>query len=111
MSESHINWLHLAIAALACFRLAVLFSDDDGPYGMFRRLRGWLKREAKDSPKLRKSEIHKGIDCIKCESVWHGALIALYGLSGWRSVWIDGLLVALALSAAAILLHRAFPPR
>lgn len=105
------NWFHLALGSLACFRLSVLFADDDGPYGMFRRLRGWLKREAKDSPKLRKSEVHKGVDCLRCESIWHGALIAAYVVSGWRSVWVDGLLWLLALSGAAILWHRAFPAR
>jgi hypothetical protein len=103
--------LHFLIATLACFRFSVLLADDDGPYGMFRRFRGWLKREAKEKPAVRRSEVHKGVECIRCDSVWFGVLIAIYALCGWRSVWIDGLLLALALSGAAILWNRAFPKR
>lgn len=105
------TYFYLLLGSLAVFRLSVLFADDAGPYGMFRRLRGWLKREAKESPKLRKSEVAHGVECRRCNSVWFGTLIAAYVVSEWRSIWIDGFLLMLALSGAAILWSRAFPAR
>jgi hypothetical protein len=72
------TFLNLTICGLACYRLALLLSEDDGPWGMFRRLRTKLKHEAKHNTALRKSEVHKGIECIRCDSIWVAAPIAAY---------------------------------
>lgn len=105
------TWFHLALGSLACFRLSVLFSQDTGPAHVFSKLRSALKKEAKTNATLRKSDVHRGIDCLRCSSIWMALPIAAYVVSGWRSVWVDGLLWLLALSGAAILWSRAFPQR
>lgn len=103
--------LEFLIAGLAVFRLAVLFSQDTGPARVFSKLRAFLKREAKQHQVVRKSDVHRGIECLRCSSVWVAAPVAVYAVSGWRHVIADGALLCLALSAVAILWHRAFPAR
>lgn len=98
------------------FRLSVLISTDDGPAKIFSKLRSALKREAKQNPTLRKSDIHHGIDCSRCSSVWVALPIALYGfnresLDGWIAAAGDVFLSWMALSALAILFNRMFPKR
>lgn len=110
------TFLLLLIYSLAVFRLAVLFSKDSGPYNIFSRLRSFLKREAKTNKPLRDSKIHKGIECLRCSSLELALPVAAYAvfrsyLSVWLSAIVDLVLVALALSASAILFHRMFPQR
>lgn len=111
-----LTWLHLAVYGLATFRLAVLLSQDSGPAHMSSKLRSFLKREAKTNTTLRKSAVQEGISCLKCSSVWVATPVALYAyhhdsLEGWFVATGDIVLLAMALSACAILLHRAFPAR
>lgn len=111
------TFLTLTIASLACYRLALLLSEDDGPWGAFRRLRAVLKREAKHNATLRKSEVHKGIECKRCSSIWVAGPIAAYAMvhdQEWMAgvvPWGDGFLLAMALSQLAIIFNRAFPER
>lgn len=111
------TWIYLFIYGLACFRLAVLLSEDDGPWGMFRRLRSYLKKEAKSNTPLRRSELHKGVECIRCDSLWLAAPIAAYAYHHdtiqdlWWVAVVDITLCCMALSACAILWNRAFPHR
>lgn len=109
-------WLALVILLLANYRLTILISDDDAPYGLMRKLRNFLKREAKTNKAVQKSEVHKGIECLRCSGYWVAIL-----LTGWVyihsliPVWLmifgDGVIIASAFSGATILLHRAFPPK
>lgn len=105
------SFLHLLIAGLACFRMAVLLSQDDGPAAMFSKLRSFLKREAKEHKALRATKVHEGIDCLRCSSVWVALPIALYGLfrerlSETAMACGDAFLIWMALSAMAILFNR-----
>lgn len=105
------TFLILTIYSLACFRLATLFGEEKGPYFLFSKLRSFVKREAKVNKPLRKSGLQVGISCIKCESLWHAAPIAIYAvfkpmLPGWFNSGCDAVLLGLALSAAAILMNR-----
>lgn len=111
-----ITWLDLFIYGLATFRLAVLLSEDTGPAKIFSKLRSFLKKEAKTNAALRKSDIHHGVDCLRCSSVWVAAQVAAYAyhhdrMDGWFVATVDIVLLAMAFSAMAILLHRAFPAR
>lgn len=110
------TWIGLFIASLACYRLALFLSDDVGPWRMFSKLRSFLKKEAKHNTALRKSALHEGIDCIRCDSVWVAVPIGIYAydhsaIQDWLVKVIDVLLLCLALSSMAILWHRAFPKR
>lgn len=110
------TFLLLAIYSLAVFRLATFLSDDSGPYAVFTRLRSFLKREAKTNKPLRDSKLHIGVACLRCEALWMAIPIGLYAtyrpmLPGWFNSGSDLVILVLALSSAAILLHRMFPKR
>lgn len=101
----------LAFYGLATFRLAVLVSEDSGPWRAFAKFRSWLKREEKHSPALKKADAAKGVSCLRCSSVHLSIAVATYAyfhhrLENWVSVPCDILLSALALSALAILFNR-----
>lgn len=105
------NWLHFLILCLACWRLSVLFSEDDAPYGLARKLRSWLSRKAASNASVRKTELHKGVRCIRCQSYWWALPMAAYAyhhssLPLWLRTAGDIFLLWNALSAAAILIHR-----
>lgn len=104
----------LVVYGLACYRLAVLVSDDTGPMRVFSRFRAFLKREEKTNKALRKSDVAAGIACKRCSSVWVAAPLACFAY--WHSnlwLWLattgDVMLLLLALSAIAILVDRALP--
>lgn len=111
-----LTWLELFIYGLACFRLAVLLSEDDGPWGMFRRFRSFLKKEAKTNTALRRSEVHKGVSCIKCDSIWIATPIAIYAcyrdsMDNGLAQSLDTILLLVAISAMAILWNRLLPSK
>lgn len=111
-----LNFLTLLIYGLACFRLAVLLSQDSGPAHVFLKLRSKLKKEAKQNTALRKTYVHEGVECLRCSSVWIAIPVASYAyfrryFEDWLTAGCDIFLVAMALSASAILWHRAFPKR
>lgn len=105
------NWLQLTIAGLATYRATVLISADSGPFKLMSKLRSFLSRKARTEPIVRKSDVHKGIKCPRCSSVWNAIPIAAYAiwykdLPEWM-VWSgDWLLLMLALSGIAVLLNK-----
>lgn len=106
-----LTWIHLFVYGLACFRLAIMLSEDDGPWGMFRKLRSALKREAKTNTTLRKSEVHKGVECVRCDSIWIATPIAIFAyhrdaIDGLGATTADIVLLVMAVSAMAILWNR-----
>lgn len=110
------TWMELAIYGLACWRLAVLVSDDTGPMKVFSRFRAFLKREEKTNKALRKSDVATGIACKRCSSVWIATPLACFAYFHdqlWPRLATTGdvFVLAMALSAAAILIERAFPAK
>lgn len=106
-----LSWIQLFIDGLACYRLALMLSEDDGPWGMFRVFRAFLKKEAKTNTTLRNSEVAKGIECIRCDSIWIATPIAVFayyrdGMATGAAAAIDIFLLLLALSGIAILWNR-----
>lgn len=106
-----IPWIELAIYGLACFRLSVLLSEDDGPGHLMLKLRSLLKREAKQHKAVRKTYVHEGIECLRCSSIWIAAPVASYAISRdsyaeWARLVGDGFLLWMALSGIAVLLNR-----
>jgi hypothetical protein len=67
--------LDLLLLSLFTFRIANLFSKEDGPWDMFKGLR-WLVDDTKFFKNL--------LDCFKCTSVWVAAgLVACYDPGDW----------------------------
>lgn len=110
-----LSWQELLVDGLACFRLSVMLSSDSGPWKVFTLLRAGLKREAKHNAVVRKSDVAHGAECLRCNSVWFAAPIAAWSLFGHGPYWlrfcVELFLLAMALSAAAILFQRMFPKR
>lgn len=87
--------MEFIISALAVWRLSRLIAKDDGPWGVFLRLRAWAGQISGSFG------LYGAISCVSCISVYFGAIIAL---AGSHSL-LDWLLKALALSGAAIALE------
>lgn len=73
--------LRLILAILACYRIANLVAEDDGPGDVFRRLRGWtdhkrLEEQAGGLARGRWANIDDGVRCPYCVGVWAAALLA-----------------------------------
>lgn len=106
----------LIFYSLAVYRMAVLLGEDSGPYKFLSKLRSFLKREEQHNKSLRKSDVAKGIECLRCNSIWIATPVAAYALyrdklPAWLVITVDIFLICMALSGAAILWHRAFPKR
>ena len=85
--------VRFTLSALAVYRVAFLLAREDGPWGVFRRLRS----SARDSVAGRL------FGCLNCLSVWIALpLAAFVGHS-----WIERLVAWWALSGAAVLVDRA----
>ena len=96
--------MEYVILALATWRLASLFSQEDGPFDVFIRFRHIVGVRYDDhGVPYGLNVLSKGMICVACCSLWIGFLWAgLYYL--WRdSVWIA---LPFALSAGAIMIER-----
>jgi hypothetical protein len=85
--------LRFALSALAVYRVAFLVAREDGPWGLFRRLRAL----AKDSLAGRL------IACVNCLSIWISLPLAPF-VGG---SWIEQVVAWWALSGAAVVIDRA----
>lgn len=109
-------WIAILFIFLAGYRLTILITDDDAPYGLMRKFRSFLIREAKTNKAIQKSEVHKGIQCSHCAGMWVSIMLSIYcyihsSIPTWLMVLGDGVIIASAISGFTILLIRAFPPK
>lgn len=115
--------VHIGLLSAATWRLASLFSSEDGPLDMFffiRQLAGvqyhyvdgrlvefapeWEDIKRKDAFAFVQWSFMKGLCCVWCESVWWGILLSL--LYWARPTLALGVAFPLTISAAAIWLDR-----
>jgi hypothetical protein len=81
------------VGTLAVWRVAALLTREDGPYGVFSRLRG-----GDDVRGLRRA-----LHCLYCTSLWVAAPVA-----GLVAPWgVRSIVIWLGLSGGACLLDRA----
>jgi len=86
--------LRFIILSLACYRLAQLIADDDGPLSIFGRLRQWVDGQAKAEQDqgngLIWQSVSDGINCPFCIGVWIAAVLAVifYGFQWYTLVYI-----------------------
>lgn len=87
------------LMSLACYRLSLMLSKENGPGGIFRRLRNLPDPEKHEM-------IYEGLRCLWCVSVWFGAALTVYALfMHWIALALAPVYM-LALSATAILIER-----
>lgn len=87
--------LRLILSILTCYRLALLVSEDDGPFFIFKRVRYWLKDKAfyeMMDNKLEYNEANKdrwfgkwhnlaeGLSCPYCTGVWSSLPLILLNI-------------------------------
>lgn len=91
------------IHALAVFRLALMVTKESGPGWVFKHLRTWVKRTW---PKW--MHMDEGIECPWCISMQFALVIATarFFLAG-KPIY-DVIILALALSGAAIAVNQQF---
>lgn len=88
------------IAALACYRISLLFTKESGPARMFAKLRR--------APKA-KSATAEWLSCIFCFSMTGSAFVCfVLWLSGIRQHYTEWFLTWCSLSAVTILLNQKF---
>lgn len=93
------DWFILLIGGLVTYRLALMFSEESGPWRIFKKLRH-------SAPP--KSATREGLSCLHCESVWWAApTTAFLWWRGEIDPWHTPL-YWLAFSAIAIIAHHAF---
>ena len=67
------------IYALATWRIAALLATEEGPFGVFSKLRRELGVGYKDGVPYGTNVVAKGTICIWCSSIWFGLLFAVLG--------------------------------
>jgi hypothetical protein len=85
--------MKFTLSALAVYRIAFLIAREDGPWGVFRRLRRHVKSAAAGGL----------FGCLNCLSVWIALPLAVFV----GSSWIERFVAWWALSGAAVLADRA----
>lgn len=90
------KFYELTIGILCAWRLSHLFAAEDGPWGIFARMRAWVGTGL----------LGELLDCFYCLSLWISALIVFL----FQSPWKERVLLWLACSAGAILLERLTSP-
>lgn len=88
--------------SLAAWRLASLIANEDGPWMMFKRLRGLAERWCNKYRFCREFGLYELVECEWCNSVWIG--IGLTILYLWIGQTILYLTIPLALSTVVIII-------
>lgn len=91
--------LTFLLGAMAVWRVAVMVTEEEGPFGVFE----WIRKHV---DYYQHTWLGRGLNCMWCVSFWIGqGASGVWGyLTGASAVF--AILVGLALSTGAILLHR-----
>lgn len=100
-----VKWsaLELLLLALATYRVSLMVSKEAGPFWAFKLFRRSVKKNA---PK----QIHldDGIECLWCVSAQMGIVIAVSSHFFWEYAAYRIGIIALALSAVAVIANQMF---
>jgi len=97
---------NLLVYVLAVWRIATLFVNEAGPYGIFMRLRGWAGIRHDDGG--RAVEIPDNFSaqlfsCVWCFSIWVGFFLTIFWMISPE--WSLKFSVPFALSGGAVLIE------
>lgn len=83
------DWLKLVLVTLACYRLAQLIAFDEGPLGIFHKLRIATGAYNYDKQGQPQSTLGRLITCPYCLGMWIALPLALYAdLDLWWLWWL-----------------------
>ena len=80
------------LASLAVYRVSRMITDEEGPFMVFSKVRGWFPPT---------TWLGRGLECIMCVSVWIALPVAAY-LDPGRDWWLTWL----ALSAVTVIIRK-----
>lgn len=90
----------LFVVAFAVFRLAYLITKESGPMFVMWRLRKAAKRQG--------GSVEELAQCPYCCGMWCTVAIVTYLGLPFRFLFLDNVIVVLAVAGAAMLIHQAF---
>jgi len=79
----------LLLSILACYRIARLIAEDEGPFGLFHKIRLRLGAYDYGPDGKAKTSIGRGIACVHCVGVWVAIPLAFYAsdIQWYTIVW------------------------
>lgn len=83
------------LATLAAYRLSWLIVRDEGPFGVFAKLRGHIDAN-------QQTWIGRGLNCLNCVSFWVTLIVALL----LNAMWYEWLAMAGAIVAWREVMNR-----
>lgn len=93
------TYLEFAVGSLVTYRLALMFSKENGPGRIFQKLRRLPPP---------KSATKEGLECVHCTSVWFAAPAAAFYSAFNKITWYEFPMFWAGFSAMAVILHRLF---
>jgi hypothetical protein len=72
------NFLFLLLSILACYRLAILITLDEGPFGIILKARTRLGAYDYGPNGEARTNLGRGITCPRCIGMWVAIPLALY---------------------------------
>ena len=98
--------IQFLILALAVWRVSSLLVREEGPGRVFEHIRHLAGVRYEEGEVIFLNHFAKGVVCIACSSIWIGAVASAFvTLHNSSTVWY-GIVLALALSASAIILDE-----
>jgi len=96
----------ILIAILACYRLAYLFSEDDGPFFIFTRIRSYVATKAvqENNHLGRWANLDMGITCPICCGLYMAFLVM--ALVVWQNYYGNLFLLLFSFAGGQTLLYK-----
>jgi hypothetical protein len=98
--------IQLITAILACYRLAQLLPDDDGPFFVFTRIRSFVATKAmQENDDLGHwANLDAGINCVYCCGLYAAFLVAF--LVVWNNYYGNLFLLVMAIAGGQTLTQK-----
>jgi len=94
--------IRLTLASFAVYRLSQLITIDNGPFFVFKQLRGWTKKLSVENDLF--SSLAEGISCVYCTGIWMAVLCGIIAM--WPTVAGDLFLITFSLAGVQTILQR-----
>ena len=96
--------MEVIVLALATWRLSSLLTAEEGPFGVFTKVRHLIGvRYDEHGQPYGKNQLAAGVACLWCCSMWVGIMLAVLFYLWYDSFWLS---LPFALSAVAIAWER-----
>ncbi len=101
------DWIRLVLCVFTVYRLSFLVSAEEGPSGVFERLREWLGAYELGENGLADTNLGRGIACPLCVGVYVSILVSV--LFWWPSTLSSLILTVFGIAGGQMFLERISP--